>query len=197
MVDIVLIAAWLFKYDLIFQIAFAFITFFISLSAFKVFWITKENQPKLFGIAFLLISLSYIASIFPSTINLYAKMILFILGLITLVYITLKINRPVIFGLLAILSLISIFRGCSSFYLFYTLTSLLLIWISNYYLLKYFQKKNLKRLLVLLAFLFLLFAQIHFLWLVNHGVYYVLGHFLEIAAYVLLSVNLGLMIKNG
>jgi len=58
------------------------------------------------------------------------------------------------------------------------------------------RRKQKKNLLVLLAFCFLLFGSVHFLVSVNHALFYVIGHFLELIAYVLILTNLLLLMKK-
>src|SRR3989344_190786 len=106
-----LIPNWFFGFDIAMEILFAVITFITAVMAFKINSVTKERKIKLFGIAFLLISLSYIVLgglnfwfvnlasegfrmvdinevQLIGVISLYLFMILFVGGLVTIAYIT-------------------------------------------------------------------------------------------------------------
>ncbi|MDP2926408.1 MAG: hypothetical protein Q8N99_08575 [Nanoarchaeota archaeon] len=221
MANILLSPQWFFGYDIIFELAFAIISLLVCFISYKIYKLTEENSLKLFGISFLFISISYfIQSFFNfaiyselsknvvsllslSDINffnllgVYTNIIFFSLGLITLVYMTLKIKSPKTYSLLVIIPIFLLFMGCNKLYLYYALTSILLIYIAIYYFSNYINKRNLKSLLVFIAFDFLLFGQIHFIFSINHVLYYILGHFLELIAYLLILINLILIHKNG
>ncbi len=209
-----------FSYDAILELAFAIITLIVAIYAFKVYKLSQEKQSKLFGIAFLFISASYfIWSIInfgilekfensiPNyvnisninaliTIGVYIHILLFITGLVTLAYMTFKIKSPKIYSLLLILTLISLSFSSNVIFLFYLLSSLLLIYIVLHYLINYINHKQARTLLVLIAFIFILFSTIHFIFSVNHALYYIIGHFVELVAYFLILINLILVIKK-
>jgi hypothetical protein len=216
-----LIPAWFFNYVILFDLAFAIITFIVGLFAFKIYKLSNQKQSKLFGIAFIFISIHYFIQSFLNysiisklnenicnfmklesvnyfnTLGTYSHMILLMIGLITLVYMTLKIKSPEVYSLFLIISFIPILFASNKLFLFYALSSLFLIYISIHYLKNYINNKQPKTLLVLIAFLFLLFGSIHFIFSVDHSTYYIIGHFLELIAYILILINLILVLKNG
>jgi hypothetical protein len=98
--------------------------------------------------------------------------------------------------LIAVLSFIFILFSENIIYSFYLLSSIFLILIVFHYILNYFDNQDSKTLLVLTAFIFLLFGSIHFMFSVDHALFYIIGHFLELIAYVLTLINLLLVLKN-
>nr|MCK4929463.1 hypothetical protein [Nanoarchaeota archaeon] len=220
MVHLPIVPEWFLGYDIILELAFAIITLIVSIYAFKIYKLSGQRQSKFFGIAFLFISIAYfiqsflnfvilsklnenicrglkIASVnFLNSIGIYAYIIFFGIGLITLTYMTLRIKSAKIYSLLLIIILLSFLSSSNTLYLFYLLSSVLLIYIFIHYLMNYLKNKQAKTLLVLVAFAFLLFGSIHFIFSVNHGLYYVIGHFLELIAYLFILINLILVVKK-
>ena len=211
---------WFFGYDIILELLFAIITLTVSLFAFKIYKLSGQKQSKLFGIGFLLISLSYFAQSFinfaivsklnenicqtlkiisVNTLNIvgiYLYMALFLTGLITLTYMTFRLLDLRIFTIILIIVLLSVILNSRAMYLFYILSSLLLIYIIIHYLKNYLHKKRGRILLILTAFIFLLFGRLHFIFSINHELFYALGHILELIAYLLILINLILIIKK-
>lgn len=221
MANIFLVPQWFYGYDVIFELAFAIISLIVSFMSFKIYKLTEENSTKLFGISFLFISISYfiqsffnfaiiselnknVVNIFNiSDVNLfnnlgvYSNIIFFTVGLITLAYMTFKIKSPKTYSFLVIISMLFLLIGYNNLYLFYVLASVLLIYIAIYYFSNYMKQRNYHSLLSFIAFDFLLFGQFHFIFAINHQIYYVLGHFLELIAYILITINLITIIKHG
>ncbi len=220
MVNLFIIPSWFFNYAVIFELAFAIITLTLGLFAFKIYKLSEQKSAKLFGISFILISLHYFIQSFLnfsiiSTLNknicnmmklnsidslniigAYSHMFFFLIGLITLAYMTLKIENKTTYTLLLTLPLASIIFAENKLYVFYAMASILLVFISIHYLKNYLKNKQYKTLFILIAFVFLLFGNLHFLISVNHGIYYVIGHFLELIAYLLILLNFILVLKK-
>lgn len=214
MANLFLIPQWFFAYGIIFEIAFAIIALTVSVYAFKVYKLSNQKPSKYFAIGFLFISINYFLQSFLNilissklasnicgfmkiqginTLNLYGiylHMFFFVIGLITLAYMTLKLESKKTYFLLIIIALLSIVFAADKVYMFYIIASVLLIFIAWHYLENYLKNKQFKTLIILIAFLFLLFGNLHFIFAVNHGLYYVVGHFLELVAYVLILINL-------
>jgi hypothetical protein len=193
----------------------------ISIYGFRVFKLTEEKQLKTFGIAFLFISLSYIIQSILNLIilskldddvaliiqlnsvyllnlfGLYAHALLFITGLFLLTYITLRVDNKRVMGLFISLLLISVLFSTNKVFLFYVLSSVLLIFAVWHYFANYIRKKNVNTLLVLIAMIFLLFGTLHLMYSVENALYYVIGHVLEFAAYILLFTNLIIILNHG
>jgi len=203
-----------------FTLAFAIITLGLGLFAFKIHKLSEQKSTKLFGISFIFISLHYfiqsllnfsivstlnqnICNIMKidninslNTLGAYSHMLFFIMGLATLTYMTLKIENKTTYILLLILPIASIIFSQNKLYLFYAIASIFLIFIAIHYLKNYLKNRQFKTLLILIAFIFLLFGNLHFIFSVNHGVYYIIGHFLELVAYLLILLNFILVLKK-
>jgi len=219
--SIYLIPNWFFGLDVIFELAFAVIALVVSLYSYKIYKLSNQNQSKLFMYSFLFISISYFIQSFLNfailsklnenicdvlriqtvenltLLGIYSHILFFTAGLVTLTYMTLRTQSKKIYSLTLIISLLVVLLSANKLYSFYFLSSILLIYISFHYIFNYFRKKQLKTLLVLVAFIFLLFGSIHFLFSVNHELFYVLGHFFELVAYFLILINLLLILKNS
>lgn len=215
-----IIPAWFFNYSIIFTLTFTIITLALGLFAFKIYKLSKQKSAKLFGIAFIFISLHYFIQSFlnfsiistlnqnicdimkiqnVNTLNImgaYSHMFFFLIGLATLTYMTLKTDNKTIHALLIALPLAAVMFASNKLYIFYVMASVFLIFISIHYLKNYLKNKQAKTLFILIAFIFLLFGNLHFLFSVNHGLYYVIGHFLELVAYILILLNFILVLKN-
>ncbi len=218
--NIYLIPNWFFGYDVIFELIFALITLAVSIYSFKVYKLSEQRQAKLFGISFLFISISYFIQSFLNfaiisklnenickaiqivdvmrlnNIGIFTFIIFFITGLITLTYMTLKVKDMRIYALLFIITILSLIFSSNRIYLFYFLASVLLINICIHYIITYLHTKQPRILLVLAAFILLLISTIHFTIAVNHVLFYALGHFFELIAYILILTNLILIVKN-
>lgn len=215
-----LIPNWFFGIDVIFEFVFAVITLILGIYSLKIYKLTSQKQSRLFGISFLLFSISYfIQSLFNFFIitrlgqnicevmkiqsvtqlhisGLYFHMLFYLLGLITLTYTTLKIKSQKAHLLLILVSLLSFFVAINKFYLFYVLSSLLLAFIIHFYTNNCSIHKNKNAHLVLVAFICLFLAKVVFIFSLNNAIYYVAAHILELAAYVLILVNLMLVLKK-
>lgn len=217
MVNLFLVPQWFIGYDLFLELGFALICLLVSFYSFKVYRLTLENSSKLYAISFLFISLSYFIQSFinilllPQLFNpilsnnevvwnivsIYVNLVFFTMGLLTLTYMTFKIKNSNVYSLLLITTLFSLILSYNRVYLFYVLTSIFLAYISLFYLKNYINKRKITSLLVFIAFCLLLFSQFHFILSVNHSLYYMLGHFFELIAYILILLNLVIITKNG
>jgi hypothetical protein len=220
MANFYLVPNWFFGYDLVLELAFAVIALIVSMYAFRIYKLSDQYQSKLFGFAFLFFSISYFIQSFLNfsiisklnqnicnmmkmqdisvfnALGIYAHMFFFIIGLVTLTYMTLGIKSNKTYSLLLIISLASLFFSLNKLYWFYALSSLFLIYVVIHYIINYLENKQFKTILVLIAFGFLLFGQMHFIFAVDHVKHYILGHFLELVAYILILINLMLVLRK-
>jgi hypothetical protein len=211
---------WFFTYSIILEVLFTIITGMVSMYSFKIYRLTEERQARIFGFAFLFIALSYLAEAVLNFIllfkfddavstliqlknvfllnlfGIYAHALFFIIGIIILTYVTLKVKSPRVLSLLLSLILVTAIFTTNKVFMFYMLSTVLLIHTVIYYFAHYNQNKNKNTLLVLIAMIFLLFSSFHFVLATNSQVYYVIGHILELIAYVLLLSNLLIILKN-
>jgi hypothetical protein len=220
MASLSFVPEWFFVYSLAFGLAFAIITLAVSLYSFKIYRLSGQRQSKIFGTAFLFFSLSYLIQfilnlavfselddkifsliefqhlITLNTLSIFAHMILFTFGLITLIYMILNIKNKWIYSGLMLVSVLFILLSANKINVFYVLSSFLLAIISLYYFQHSIKYKNSRSVLAVVAFFFLLVGHIHFIFLMNSPVDYVLGNFLELAAYILILVNLLRVLKK-
>jgi len=221
MLNLYLIPNWFFGIDVVFELAFAVVSLIVSLYAFKIYKLSNQTQSKLFGFSFLFFSISYFIQSFMNfaiisklnenvcvalkfqsidalnTLGIYAHILFFTLGLATLTYMTLRTNNKKLHSLIIVIAIFFILFSANKIYSFYFLSSIFLIYIVSHYFLNYLENKQTKTLLVLIAFIFLLFGNIHFMFAVNHILFYILAHFLELISYSLILINLLLILKNG
>lgn len=211
---------WFFGYDVLLEFLFAIVTFIVALLGFRIYHRTSQKQPLFLAWGFLLISISNILqsilnflaitelnenvcgvinlqsiTVF-NTVGTYLHMFFMVLGLAVLSFMTLRSDDLRGLFLIAILSLLAVFFSANPLYFFYVVSSLLLLFISWFFIRNFLQNKQTKTLLVAIAFLFLLFGSVHFLIAVNHQLFYVVGHFLELVAYGLVLTNFFMVKKR-
>lgn len=215
-----LVSSWSFKYDLVFELVFAIVSLILAAFAFKLYNITAENRSKLFGISFLLISISYFVQLIfnfliiskidqqicdmasLSSVNVigyfgsYIHFLFMLAGFAVLLYMTFSIKHPEVLLFLLILSVVSLVMSSNEFSAFYLMSTLFLSFITWHFIKNYFRKKQKLSLLVALAFSLFLFGSFHFFLSVNHQLFFIIGYFLEFVAYILLSINLYLVQKK-
>jgi hypothetical protein len=196
------------------------ISFLVGTFALHIYNKTKIASVKYFSIAFYFISLSYLIQtlinivlflnikesvccsinenfiIILSNLAKITHIFFLIVGLGIILFTTFRENRKRLLVLFIIMPLLVIFLSANLLYMFYLVSSIYLAFISWNYILNYFKSKRIKTLLVAIAFLFLFFGSFHFLISVNHQIFYVIGLFLELLAYILIFINLYLIIKK-
>jgi len=214
MAEFLLIQTLLLHWNTILEFAFAIIALIVGIFALRIYNLSEQKQSLLFGISFIFISASYCIKSLTNyliisklnenicqalklydvsilnSIGTYSYIFLFIIGLVTLAYMTIHQKSIQIYFLTLAITLTSLIFSSNIILLFYILSSIFLILIFLHYLLNYYTNKQGKTLLVLVAFLFLLFGSIHFILSVNHALFYLIGHILELIAYFLILTNL-------
>jgi len=123
-------------------------------------------------------------------------MVLFIAGLITLTYMTFKTKNFEMYVLLLITTAISIIFSFNALSVFYILFYIFLAFILVYYLENYLKNKNKKTFFVLLAFGLLFLSSIHFMLPGDNVFYYMLSHFFELMAYLLILIDLIIIVRK-
>ena len=212
-----IIPNWFVGFDIIMELLFAIVAITVSIFAYKIYKISKEKGVKLFSVGFLFIGLSYITHALinffivsemakgtrevivenlqtTAFLSVVLFMALFTIGLITIFYANNKTNKKENYFLLIILGLLSVFTNISYIAAFYITSTFILIFINFHYAKDYIQNKNHKTLLVFISFIFLLLSTLVFVFPVTYEEY-VIAHFLELVAYVLILVSLIRTIK--
>ena len=211
---------WFYGYDVALEIGFAITALIIALFAFSIYRATDQKQVRVFGFAFLLISCSYVLQSalnflvvtnadhyvcsglgFTSldlfgTYGIYAHMVLMTAGLTLLTYMTFRIEKLLVLWIMLALAFIAIFMGANPLHSFFLISTILLAIILWHFMRNYIETRQTKTLLVVLAFVFLLFGSLHFILSVDHELYYAIGHVLELFAYVLILANLYLVLHG-
>jgi hypothetical protein len=213
--------AWFLGYNVALHLVFAIITLLVSIFAFRIHRLSGQRQPKLFATAFLFISLAFFIEatlnflilhkinenislalkiISVSNLNLIilnAHLILFTVGLMTLAYMTFRIKSAKAYSLLLIINLVALFLASNPLLFYYITSFILLVYIFIHYLLNYLSKKRINSLLVFIAFVLLSLSNIPILFSVmHHEIFYAVGHFIELFAYLLILINLILVLKH-
>jgi len=212
---------WFFGYDIALELIFAVVTLLVSYYAYKIYKLSGQNHSRLFSLAFLFIGLSYIVQSILNflileklddavcgMINLqnvyllnlfgiYFHTILFIIGLIILVYSSLKIENVGAFVLLIVLVFSTLYFSPYKTFMLYLLSTLMLGFIAYYYLENYWNNRKATTLIVLIAMIFLFISYLQFIFATDSSTYYAIGHLMELVAYSLILVNLLLILRAG
>ncbi len=201
-----IIPNWFFGFDIGMEVLFGLVTLAVSIFAFKIYKISKEKKIRDFSLGFLLISLAYIIWAVTNLIlvkdigngfhqlvsvgipvgyitAIYVHMILFVSGLITLAYVTLKIEKGQAYYLLLSLGLLAIVSSLNKLITFRIVSAFLLIFITYNYLKEYNEKKNKKTFWILTSFTILMISSLDFIFVQYNPFFYVIGHVLELIAY--------------
>ena len=211
---------WFFGFDVALEFIFAIILVAVALFGFKIYKSTSQRYIKYFSLAFLFIGISYIIqSIFNyfmlSKLNqaicimiklqsvalfnlygMYTHMLFMTIGLVILVYMSFKMESKKSLWLLMIISLLAIFFSYNPLYIFFLISSVYLIFLVWHFLENYLKNKTTNSLIITVAFLFLFFGNVHFAFSMQHNIFYVVGHILELFAYLLILMNFLTIKKN-
>ncbi len=219
MVYLYLIPKWFVWIGISMEFLFALVTLIVALFAFKIYKLSAQRELKLFGISFLFIALAYVSlALFNLSIlsqlrerinyvalekiaylgllGVFSHMLFFIIGLVTLAYMTFKIKKLRIFILLLALSLAAVFLSGYKLMALYIVLSILLCFVVFYYLREYHNNQNTRTGLVSVAFIFLLLSILSLVFSGQGYVYYVVGHILELFSYLIILFNLIFVVKN-
>lgn len=215
--DTYLIFTWFLRFSTFLHLGFTLMTFLVGIYAFKMYKLAHKNELKLFSLAFLLFSLSYLIAFIldmsvimnitrhgkgliittvPSALRAIALLtfaMLFVFGLVLLCYMTFKACRKSILLLLLGLTIIPIALDKNPIMLFHVISSVLLGYLVFFYLCNYTSNKHFSSFLVLLAFIFLFFGHLQLIFSVKYAMFYVLGDMLELVAYLFILANLVLI----
>jgi hypothetical protein len=130
------------------------------------------------------------------TYGIFIHMFFMTVGLAILAFMTFKSDKIRILWLMILLSLLGIFLSKNGVYIFFLFSSIYLAFIMLHFIGNYIKNKQKKTLLTAAGFLFLLLGNIHFLFSVNHQLFYTIGLVFELVAYLLILVNLYLVLNK-
>jgi len=219
MANIYLVPNWFFSYSIGLEIAFALITILVASYSFRIYNLCKEKEYKHFGIGFIFIAVSYLVWAFVNlflldkissgvqaltlqefvsigSVGIYVYMLFTLIGLATLAYITLKTNNNKIYALMIIISIVALTFSLNKAITFHLLSAIFLIFLISHFFIHYLKTKKHKNLLIPIAFVLLLASHIHFIFAINHYVYYVAGHITELIAYLMILGRLILIARK-
>ena len=204
---------WFFGYDIALRLIFSFISLLVAHYAYKVATLTGNEQPRLFALSFGLISAAYViqaifnvlmvsqfytvdcavnrvqAASFYDSIGLMLHMFFMTAGLSLLTFMTCKVKKQRIFWMLLLLSSLAIFSSENPLYMFFLLSTIFLLFLAGHFFDNYRKHKNRNTLIIAIAFGFLLFRSIHFVFSVQYELFYVIGRLAELAGYLLILWN--------
>jgi hypothetical protein len=214
---------WFFNIDIALGVLFTLITGVVAGFAFKIYEITEERTFRLFGAAFSCLSLSYLIRILLniyltnvvensrdvllllfgvtpiSQIAIYVYVLLFVIGYMTLAYITVKVKSVKIYLMLAAVSILAILGSGNKAPTFYLMASIFLVFIVSNYLDSVRREKNRNQILILISMLLLLISNVGFMFIGNYQFYYgyIITETIELAAYALIAYTLIRVINHG
>lgn len=204
---------WFFGFDIFLELLFGIITAFVAYYSFKVYKLCEQRECKILGLAFSAISLSYfiwpLLNIFTLlevvegkglidlsnlpffvVLSLYAHILFFILGLVTLAYVTFNVKNQRVYTLLASLSIIVIIFSSQKALAFNFVSALLLFYVAIFYGKRFFRDKTERYFLIFFAFVILFLARASLTFSIVSHVPYVIDHAGELVAYVLIMISL-------
>ncbi len=215
-----MIPNWFFGYDIVLEVLFGVIAAFVAFYALRMYNLTRQREFGLFGASFILISLSYFAwSIINlllveelnettrvlvlneinvlGVIGIYSHILLFMAGLITLLYMTCKVKDPKLYSALIIISSLAILFAYNKSLLIYTLSSVILVYITFYYGLLYQRTKAPNLFQIFMAFFILLVANIITAFVRTESLNYVSIHLLQLISFGIILFTLVRTLKHG
>jgi len=214
-----IIPSWFFGLGVGLEILFGVVSLAVAITAYSCYKISEQKSLRRFSLGFSLISLSYLIW---AGINLivsrplgngfrifspdglpwaylastYLHMGLFIAGLVTLAYTTLKVEKGNIYYLLLSLGLLVIASSYNKLITFRILSVFLLIFISYHYMTEWTQNKNKKTIMTMIAFILLLLSNTDFIFSEQFYISFIIGHLLELGAYAIILFGLVKTLKK-
>ncbi|MFT4303316.1 MAG: hypothetical protein ACMXYG_02015 [Candidatus Woesearchaeota archaeon] len=216
------VPSWFLGYDALAESIFALVTILLSVLAFKIYKLTKSSTSKMLGFGFLFIAFSYIIlAIFNigNCFNLHEPLceitnwdplawysfqvslhlMLYLLGLITLVYMTFKVKSFKLYSLLILLGSIPFLFNHSFPRVYFILSSILIVYIFAFYFKNYLNNKNYHTASISIAFALLFIGDLLILFTMESdisAIIYVIWHSLKLVAYLLILSNLIPILKK-
>jgi hypothetical protein len=204
---------WFVTYELAMDATSVFVSFAVAIVAFQIHSLTEKRQPKIFGYAFLFIGSSYLMEFFiniilylqlkipyidlqdlnRNAIHFYGVQIhvlLFIAGLITLLYMTFKFRKPAVYGAMLLLAGIAVFLGSDNLDMLYIIPAILLAYIFIYYFHNFKKNNHGTNLIVFVAFFLFFAGSVCYLFNTADIAFFIAGNTLELFAMLLILVNL-------
>lgn len=214
--------SWFLSANILFEFLFFIFAAAISYYAFSAYKLTNQRESKIFGWSFLFLAISHFALIIINSLFLSitqggfrtlefgdlmgiknfmvaSYVFFFILGLITITYMSLKIKSKKTYFLLIFLSIIILFCSMTLSLLIYSLASLLLLFITMYYFSEFIRTRNKNTLFVLIGFFMLLVTNLLLSIVTRYSLpsVYVLAYLTEVVGYTLIILSLINVLNYG
>ena len=214
--------SWFLSTNIFFELLFFIFAAAIAIYSLRIYKITNQRESKLFGLAFSAIALSRLALVFINSffitltkgglsilefediigikdIAVTAYVSLFIIGLITLVYLSLKQKNTKSYLLMILLSAIALAFGINKSFLIYALAFIFLVVISINYVKEFRRTKNKNTLLVALGFILLAISSFLLVLVADYLLprVYVVAYLMEALGYISIFSSLINILKNG
>src|SRR3989344_1493973 len=173
MATLYLLPNWFFIYSVIFEIIFALITGFVAFYAFRVYLLCKQNESKLLSMGFAFISASYV---------LWAVVNLSLIDRLSDGIAAVELSNIISLGMIGVYTHIFLF-----------IIGLLTVTYTN---LKVNNAKVFSLLFILSVLALFFVSHIYFIFAARSYIYYVIGHSISLAGYILILFGLILIIKN-
>jgi hypothetical protein len=216
-----LVPAWFYTLDIILGLVFAFILINVGTTALRINRLTKDYRYRLFGIAFILISFSYLVrtatnAFLSAEFNLryivdvsqiglitmgaiYFFAFLFISGYVTFAYITINNRSKRNYFLMLVPSLIAFALSENNSMAIFLITIVFLIPIVYHYGSLYFKNNERRRLSMFFATFLLLISNVIFMFVMDYHFVagYIISSVLELIAYSIIGISLFQILKHG
>jgi hypothetical protein len=210
---------WFQGYDLMIELLCFFVTFIISIYAYRIFRLIKEGRYLYFSLAMFFIAgaffvriLAYGALFFIfqpisissaheivrnatrinllTTLGILIPIVLMLAAFMVLIAVNMKIKDKKLISLLFVLSFICSLMGAFLHQVwFYIISFVLLFYISHYFYNNYLQKRNANALLVLIAFSLFTISQGLFALSVLIKLAYVFAEIVQLISFVILLIG--------
>lgn len=214
-----LVPQWFFGASIALEILFALAALFVAWYAYRVSRIYNQKSIILMTLGFSFIAVSYLSkaliNIFLlkqiqsgilalslgdldrlATIGLHLYISLYLVGVLLLVYMTLKSTNTDLFLLLLALSALGIWFSPDNLFAFNIIISVLFCVLSLHYGREYLKNRNKRTFMIFLGFLGLLLSGVGFTFATGYYVNYVIAHLLELASYGLILASIFSLILN-
>jgi len=127
------------------------------------------------------------------------------MGLVTLVYMAFELKNAKLYVLLTLLGIVPILFSTSRNWLLYPISAVFLLFLSIYFLERYYETGKTKTLISFIAFVLLLLTRVEFVFASKNlpfflfekcDMHFIIAHLIESIAYLLLLFNLINILKN-
>ncbi len=210
---------WFMGIDSIFEIMSAIIAILVGFYSFKIYRATRRKEFKFLFLAFALLFFAFIArsvtdlaayNLFLERIptisrivsvqyvyfvGIYFYQMLTLFAYLTLAVLSLKVRSRRTISLLILFVVFSSFTTLINYSMFHLVSAVLLSYVVLHFYENCRERSCTNSHLVFVSFLLILCSQVVFI-MIFHSLFYVFGHFLQFAGYLVLLINLLLVHRS-